>query len=104
MTRQQRVARNQSVFRAANERIEESRRRLSPDGRESPFICECSDERCTAVVLVSPEDYATVRSGETRFLVASGHEGGERIVERRDGFSMVETEGEAAAWMTESSA
>lgn len=97
-----RVARNQSTFRAANERIERSAEELAPTADRLPFICECPDARCRSVALLSLVDYEMVRSRGDWFLAAPGHEvcvvDGEhiaKIVERREMFSLLEKIGRA---------
>jgi hypothetical protein len=90
-TRAERVWANQATFRDANERIVE---RAGEYGIEDgvPFICECDDVRCTAVVRLGLAHYADVRANPARFLVAPGHEPADvgRVVERRDGLEIVE--------------
>ena len=70
---EERAARNEAVFRAANDRIAERRAALpAVDGR-TPFLCECEDERCTELVLLTSEEYELVRADAVRFVVACGH-------------------------------
>jgi hypothetical protein len=78
----------QSVFRAANERL---RSRLKGHRGPRPVICECSNPKCMEVLDITPEDYQRVRD-DGHFLVADGHETAEieRVVERRDGFVVVD--------------
>jgi len=64
------AARNQSLFRAVNERIAElSRSAMFPN-----FICECADESCDETMALTIEEYEWVRSGANRFAVLPGHE------------------------------
>ena len=66
----ERAAKNQSLFREVNERIEELSASTSPTG----FICECANERCDEKVSVTREDYERIRSDANRFFVVKGHE------------------------------
>lgn len=70
---EERAARNETVFRDANERIAERRAELPAVEGRTPFLCECEDERCTALVLLSAEEYGLVRKDATRFVVVPGH-------------------------------
>ena len=59
------------AFRRAN--ISLYRTFAARDDFESyPFLCECPEERCTQLILVSLPDYAGVRSHLGRFIVAAG--------------------------------
>jgi len=98
----ERVARNQSRFRAANEGIERSAAELVPDAERVPFICECPDPTCAAVALLSTVDYEQVRSRGDWFFAVPGHEvcvvNGEevaRIAARHDAFTLMEKVGRA---------
>jgi hypothetical protein len=69
--RQERAARNQSLFRDVNEQLEMVMREL--DG-EQDFLCECSDRECNEMVSLSVSEYERVRSVATHFAIAPGHE------------------------------
>jgi hypothetical protein len=91
----ERAARNESVFREANERIERRLEDLSLEHGRSPFLCECEDETCSEVVRLTLTEYEHVREHPRRFLVAPGHDTGEaEIVETHDRYVVVEKEGE----------
>jgi hypothetical protein len=105
-TTSERVARNQSTFRAANEKIEDAAQVMF-DGEQPgrlPFICECPDRGCTAIALLTFEEYETVRSRGDTFFVVPGDEvcevDGERVaevVDRSDRFTVMAKVGHAAA-------
>jgi hypothetical protein len=91
------VARNESTFREANERIE---RRAAEAALELvPFLCECADTACTGVVRLSLAAYESVRRDGRCFLNVPGHErashGYARVVEHHDGYVVVEKTAEA---------
>jgi hypothetical protein len=90
----ERAARNEALFREVNERIAQIAGRSSPD--EVGFVCECSDEHCTARIHLSLTTYEAIRSDPRRFVVAPGHETSvERIVEQGAGYTIVEKIGVA---------
>jgi hypothetical protein len=97
----ERAARNESVFRDANERIERRLDELSLRDGRSPFLCECEDPLCAQPVRLTVEEYEAVRAHPRRFLVATAHSGaGTKTIERHDGFDVIEklgTEGTVAA-------
>ena len=66
----QRAAKNQSLFREVNERIED----LTKSAPVSLFVCECMNDTCDAGVEMSVADYEQVRAGGNRFFVLPGHE------------------------------
>jgi hypothetical protein len=83
----QRAARNQSLFREVNERIED----LSASASFTMFICECMDESCDANVSLTIEEYEHIRSDSNSFVVLPGHEVAivENVIESTDRFFVV---------------
>jgi hypothetical protein len=67
--RQINAARNQSLFREVNERIEG----LRPLSTFVEFICECCDERCAERVELTREEYETMRANPNQFAVKPSH-------------------------------
>ena len=81
---------NEDIFRAANERLKGRLDQLAVDDRV-PFICECSDGDCLETVDVALEEFDEVHGHQRRFIIIGGHESaGEQVVDRRDGFIVVE--------------
>jgi hypothetical protein len=94
------LARIEALFRAINERIQEVATRLRMDAERVEFICECADPTCTQRVRLTLEQYESVRSLSTRFVVVPGHEATplvERVVFRNPAFSVVKKVGVAGA-------
>ena len=95
-----RVAENEARVRKVNEEIEAAVERLRPDLRLVPFVCECGHPACIVTLRLPLEDYNAVRNHGRWFICSPGHEltqaGHERIIETRDGFVIVEKQGEAA--------
>ena len=95
-----RLARNEVMFRAINQRIRELARRFDQTGVERlSFVCECADETCVERVQLTIQQYDDVRAIPARFFVVPGHEVTplvERVVFRSDDFVIVRKIGLAA--------
>lgn len=83
-----RAAKNQSLFREVNERIQT----LRPLSTAVEFVCECLDEGCTTHLDLSAEDYEAIRADPTHFVIAPGHEDPhvETMVLAREGWVVVQ--------------
>ena len=69
---QERAARNQSLFREVNERIDSAATQLSPMFTE--FMCECADDSCFEHISLTSQEYSSVRTmGPVFFMVTPGH-------------------------------
>jgi Universal stress protein family len=91
----QRRAEIESIFRQVNEEIEQCAEEHGLNGGRIPFICECEDERCTAIVPLTPSEYEQVRREPKQFLVKPGHESEpDRVVIEADRFTVVEKTGD----------
>jgi hypothetical protein len=89
-SRQQRVAKNEALFRQVNERIEEVSAALEGDSM-SDFLCECGDDNCTDPVSVTLFEYEEIRGDPTHFVIARGHEviDVERVIQENERFAVV---------------
>lgn len=89
-----RIARNNLIFREANERIRARSIELQDPVERIPFLCECPREDCSTVVPLTPVEYESVRRDRTYFFTTPGHEGAElpvgEIVSRRAGYVLVQ--------------
>ena len=98
--RERDVGATQSLFRDVNERINAMRRSRSLWVRVDEWLCECADESCAERVVMTPAKYEELRASPTRFAVAPDDAHvfpeAERIVEKREGYWVVEKVGEAA--------
>lgn len=93
-----RAAENESIFRDANERVEERLGELTVEDGRSPFLCECEDLRCRQMLRLSREEYEAVRARPNRFVVTPGHlVTHAQIVSDGDRYRVVEKTGEAGA-------
>jgi hypothetical protein len=68
--RQERAARNQSLFREVNERIEEVIGKLS---MFHDFVCECATAECSETISLTHDEYEAIRQHPARFAVTPGH-------------------------------
>jgi hypothetical protein len=92
----ERLARNQAIFREANERIVAAAGEIGVKSQAVPFICECADPACTQVLPIDLADYEAVRRHPRRFLHAQGHDDGiGEPVEAHAGYVVVEKTGVA---------
>ena|SRR5690349_3842279 len=97
----ERAARNEAVFRDANERIEQRLAELSLSDGRSPFLCECESPLCTRPLRLSAEQYEAVRQHPDRFIVATDHTIDDAdVIARHDEFVVVRKRGVEAAVAT----
>src|SRR4051794_22336474 len=85
--RRERAAKNQSLFREVNERIDD----LSRPMTQTRYICECANESCDEGVLLTREAYEQIRSDSNSFFVVKGHElpEVEQLIDSSDGYVVV---------------
>jgi hypothetical protein len=83
----ERAAKNQSLFREVNERIEE----LVHSTTFIEFVCECANESCNELMPLMREEYEQIRASSNRFFVIPGHEVRvvEEILEANDRYCLV---------------
>ena len=95
-TREQRLGRNESAFRAVNERIVDLRDRQGAVRFE--IVCECADSTCGAPLRISAVEYERARQDATTFIVRPGHENieVEHVVEHGEDYVLVQKIGDAA--------
>jgi hypothetical protein len=90
----ERAARNEVVFRDANERIEARREELTAIAGRTPFLCECSDVYCKAIIPMTLDEYEHVRDKANRFVLQPGHPTAEaKVVDETDRYVVVEKQG-----------
>jgi hypothetical protein len=92
VSREERLARNEALFREVNERIEEVK---ASESGTVEFLCECGVETCIEVIKLAPNEYEALRSDPTTFAVLRGHEieDIEIVVSERDHFLVVRKQG-----------
>lgn len=96
--RQDRVARNEAMYRAVNRELE----RLSEEAGGDPddqleVVCECGEEGCNATLALTITDYDQAHGQRDRFVVAGGHENPqlEHVVTRKEHYVVVDKFGRA---------
>jgi hypothetical protein len=101
--REERLARNETLFRSVNENIEEAAASGQPDEHVFEFFCECSNLDCTLLLPLTLSAYERVRTDPRQFVVAPGHELPEieNVVVRTSAYQVVVKEGEAADLVTD---
>jgi len=103
-SRETRLARNETLFREVNERIEQAVGRMGrEDAHVYEFLCECSNADCSRLLPLTIADYEAARSDPRLFIVAPGHELPEieEVVTRTADYQLVAKQGEAAEFVTE---
>jgi hypothetical protein len=86
--------RNELLFREANEKIAVRRDELHAVEGVTPFLCECEEETCTAIVQLTVEEFASVRAKPENFVIVPGHETiGEETDLHGDGWVCVSKKG-----------
>ncbi len=87
-----RAARNETLFRAVNEKLRELNEAFSEVSETYAIACECADVGCVETLHVSTQEYLTVREHPRRFLVLRDHvyENVERVLSSNDGYLVVE--------------
>jgi hypothetical protein len=95
------AARNQTLFRAVNERINTLNEHFSvlPIAE---WVCECADDTCTERIQLTPAEYEAIRKHPNRFPILPGHElvDVEVVVEAHDRYLVVEKLGAAKDYAT----
>lgn len=89
----ERIAWNESRFRAYNERVNAEDPALAAESdRDLRILCECGRSNCAVVLLLRARTYEEVRGSSRRFIVAPDHDAPstERVVERAEAFMVVE--------------
>lgn len=87
-----RVGLNEALFRQVNEEIRGLTGTFGDEGGTMAIVCECGDAGCTAQLEIGIADYERIRGSSRLYVIATGHDipGVERIVERREGWDVVQ--------------
>jgi hypothetical protein len=68
--RQQRLGRNQALFREVNERVNDVNDLLTRRAPVDEWVCECANEACFERIPLTHDEYEAIRAVSTRFAVA----------------------------------
>lgn len=101
--RARRIAENEIRFREINERMVHDVRDVVDDDEQLRLVCECGHEDCDATLAIRLGGYEHVRADGRHFFLLPGHEipDVERVVERHDGYAVVEKVGDSAPVVTD---
>lgn len=90
--RELRAARNQSLFRAVNEKLRGVNEAFSDFSDSYAIACECADTTCVETLQIPMQDYLDVREHPDRFVVLAAHivADVERVVSSSNGYVVVE--------------
>jgi hypothetical protein len=92
LSRNERIAWNEALFRAGNERMHAFVERTEDSSTERYMcLCECGDLGCKGRVWLTSAEYEAIRVDEMRFAVLVGHvfPETERVVSEHDGRYLV---------------
>jgi hypothetical protein len=96
--REERVAKNEATYRAANRELERVARQAG-EAADDPLevVCECGQPSCSAVVTLTIGEYDDAHRERDRFVVVPDHVDAdlERVVREADGYVVVDKFGEA---------
>ena len=96
--REVRAARNQSLFRAVNEKLRTLNVAFALVTETFTIACECADTDCFEMIEIHPHDYLAVRAEPRHFAVRPGHVYAdvEVVVRESEEYVVVEKIGTAA--------
>jgi hypothetical protein len=91
-TRAERIGRNEDLFRKVNDQIEGVNEAFGVFTGTMSILCECGKIECIEQIELTLDDYRELRTDPTRFAVKPGHElpDVERVVERHEGYFVVQ--------------
>jgi hypothetical protein len=90
---ERRLKENEVIFRQVNrgiqEFIEEENARTD---KTIPFYCECSKADCRERIKLTAREYKKLHQKDNQFIILAGHELSkiEKVIERHNGFNVVE--------------
>jgi len=95
--REERLAKNEAMFRAANEGAAGWQERHG-DSETELYFCECADAECREHVALTKAEYENVRESSLTFFIVPAHEvpDVETVVERHDDWVVIEKAPEVA--------
>jgi hypothetical protein len=77
------------LFRSVNERIRE----LATEKSDAPcdFVCECFDECCFSMVMLTAAEFDSIREDPDSFVVHPGHEDydADEVIGRSERYTLV---------------
>ena len=91
------MAKNEAMFRAANEGASGWQERHS-DSETELYFCECADPECREHIALTKAEYEGVRASSLTFFIVPGHElpEVETVIERHDDWVVIRKTPEVA--------
>ena len=85
------IALTEAAFRVANERMSQWPERYE-NSQVEVYLCECGLRSCHAHIMLTKDQYESVRANPSRFLIVPGHEvpNVETVVESYDNYEVVQ--------------
>lgn len=74
---QRRRAENEVVFRQRNDAVKNLAKEVLAHSKVElslSFVCECSDENCEEKILLTVNEYESIRHTDRDFIIKPGHE------------------------------
>jgi hypothetical protein len=101
--RTERIGRNEDLFRKVNDQIEGVNEAFGTFTGTMSILCECGKLECIEQIDLTLDAYRELRADPTRFAVKPGHElpDVERVVERHEGYFVVQKDEGAPAKLAE---
>jgi hypothetical protein len=102
--REERLARNEAMFREANERAKSWEERHRLESEVELYFCECANPECREKVSLGKAEYERVRSDPRHFVIVPGHEvpDVETVIELNEGWVIIEKAPEVSDIVEES--
>ena len=72
--RQERVGRNEALFRSVNENLEGLNETFAVITDEFEIVCECGHGDCHQQLTIPKDDYTRIREDPTLFVLVPGHQ------------------------------
>jgi hypothetical protein len=97
--RKDRIAQNEALHRAINERLAGWEERQATPAERHIFFCECGRDACDERLFITMSEYESLRADPMLFGVLPHHviPDSERVVEQRDGYVIVEKDEDVRA-------
>jgi hypothetical protein len=91
-----RLAKNEVVFRQANEQVQKFMQAQVTDSKEKEnklhFYCECSNTDCRERIILTPTQYGRLHKNSSQFVMKPGHSVAEveRVIRSTSKYEVVE--------------
>lgn len=101
--RRSKIGKNEALFRQVNEQVRAVAGEQVEQPSEMRILCECGSSDCVTELRIRLPDYEALRADPHLFAVATGHGQAEveSVIERRDGYDVVQKSSGPAAKLAE---